>query len=211
MSVLSKIMGATKCFSFTRIFTTRDVLALGKRSNVDKSLSRLVDRKWLERLSPGVFRRFKYNNKPADPAQVAAAKAISFGRSIATISPLNPQLHQIMPRLKVKTKTNFDLPQIFFAIEGRTSSFVYGKVRIVLKGIAPRKLALGESFFGRILRLAWLEGVHNSEQLSQYLDKEAPHLTMQESQHTSRFLHYLPWWLAEPWREFLARQDCMVL
>ena len=101
--------------------------------------------------------------------------------------------------------------QIFFAIEGRTSSFVYGKIRIVLKGIAPRKLALGESVFGRILRLAWLEGVHNSEQLSQFLDREAPMITMQERKHTSRFLHYLPWWLAEPWREFLAWQDCLVL
>lgn len=209
MSVLSKIIAATKCFSFTRIFTTRDVLALGKRSAVDKALSRLVESRWIERLSPGVFRRYRYNNKPADPAQVAAAKATSFGRSIATLKPLKDQGNR--PRFKVRCKSNSELPQIYFAIKGRTSSFVYGKVRIVLKGIAPRKLALGESFFGRILRLAWLEGVHNSEQLSQFLDREAPLITMQESKHTSRFLHYLPWWLAEPWREFLDWQKCLVL
>lgn len=205
MSVHSEILNAISRYSYTQIFTTREMLHLGSRESVDKALSRLVEWKCIERISPGVFRKFKYKNKPASPTQVAAVKAASFGRSIATMGSIEEQKN--IPRLKVRTKSNRDLPQIFFAIKGRTSSFVFGKIRIVLKGVASRKLALGESYFGRILRLAWLDGIQNSEKLSRFLFVVAPPLTHQESTHSSRFPPFLPWWINELWQDFLAWQS----
>lgn len=128
-----------------QIFTTRELLGFGSRGAIDTALVRWVNAGLLERLARGVFRLCRSDNRPISVCEIAAVKCRAFGKKIATIGSAELSSRSIANKPE----------QFVFVTDGSTSSFWFGEKKIVLRGIAPRKLALGESEPGRALRDLW--------------------------------------------------------
>ncbi len=127
-----------------RIFTTRQLLSYGRRAAVDQATARLVRQKIIVRLARGVFVR---EGSPIPSVfAVARAKARSFGKRVR----LHPRSLASELGLGLKPPA-----QPTFAVAASSSSFQFGSLQIHLKKTAPRKLSLGDSPAGRVLRALW--------------------------------------------------------
>jgi len=162
-----------------RILTTRDFLTYGRRGAIDQGLSYLVKKGFIRRLARGVFVRDQLENMIFTNAEIAKAKAESFGRRLAIDpnAPL-PFLPDHLRALKrLPTKANRKGPatplhiaeihdrireaqatQTVFYIDGRTSKFRIGDQIIHLKQNSPRAMKLNENKAGRHLRTLWRLG-----------------------------------------------------
>lgn len=128
-----------------QIFTSRDVLAFGARSAIDTELARLVRSGRIVRIARGVFVKEGSNNPSM--AEIAEAKARAFGKVFVSnfSNPATDPTH----------RNQGQKGEMFFGVSGRTSSFrVNGQV-VSLKGVGPRKVQLGNSKSGQVLRALW--------------------------------------------------------
>lgn len=128
------------------IFSTRDLLHYGTRAAVDQCLYRLVKAQIIIRLAWGLFMRNEYDDTLLPLAStVAIEKAKAFGRQIIS--------HGIDAAKKLGL-TPADNQPLIFATNGRSSSFRFGKNKLVIyfKGVSARKMALGDSQVGLIIR-----------------------------------------------------------
>src|SRR5262249_39590122 len=87
---------------------TQDVVHFGKRSTVDQTLKRCVDKGHIRRLARGVFMRIHWRGRDISNEEIARIKAEAFGKSF-----------------HVKDGT--------FRVSGRSSTFMFGEMKIQLK------------------------------------------------------------------------------
>lgn len=133
------------------LISTRELLPFGKRGTVDWATHTLVNRQIIDRLASGVFRLRLPGNKPVSVADIAEFKARIFGRVLVSFGSVLPnEIEQLLPNLGKNTRV--------FAISGRTSAFQTSQSRVVLLGMARRKIALGNSEIGRAMRDLWFVG-----------------------------------------------------
>jgi hypothetical protein len=130
----------------SQTFFTRDVLQLGPRNSVDKCLSRMVQTNTITRLARGYFLPNKPNAKVPSLEEIAKGKAKAFKRSI--------EMHGINAIKIFFENCKTDCARTF-ATNGNSSSFQSVHGRIVLVGMAPRKLALGNTEHGLLIRALW--------------------------------------------------------
>ncbi|HEY9785627.1 MAG TPA: DUF6088 family protein [Candidatus Obscuribacterales bacterium] len=130
-----------------QIFTTRELLSYGKRANVDQVMSRLVKSEVVIRLARGVFIRNDDGIELPSVWEVAKAKAAAFAKNIYRAGDDAWVVLGLKNKGQQTTTT--------FATSGRSSRFWYRDSLICFIGMAPRKLALGDSKPGLVLRALW--------------------------------------------------------
>lgn len=134
-------------------FTSAIFLDVGTRASVDQALSRLVKSAVITRVTRGVFVRSTENRYlgkvlPA-PGEVAEALAKAKGASL--------QMHgaEAARRLDLTTQTP---TQTVFYTTGPSKRFRVGKLQVVLKHTASRKLTLAGRPAGIALSALWYLG-----------------------------------------------------
>ncbi len=158
----------------SRIFTTREMQYCGSRGAVDQELSRLVKVGVLIRLANGVFVRHDHPSPFLPPDEIVQAKAAAFGKRIARDGT------ETLAQLNV---TDTPRDKLFYSSSGCTTEFnltLHG-MRVQLKGVSERKMQLGDSAPGTLLRALWQLGdkkcssslIHNAMQLLNRPEKES--------------------------------------
>lgn len=125
------------------LFTTRDFLSYGKRSAVDQALYRLVKSERIRRVVRGVFIKPDAGRPPVSATEVAIVKARSFGRRIIK------HCADVAFNIGLISEVSHEPT---FATDGSSSSFRFRETTIHFKGIGPRKMILGDSRSGWVLR-----------------------------------------------------------
>jgi hypothetical protein len=123
------------------LITTRAMIGYGTRKAVDCTISALVKKGILKRVARGVFAK-RERKSPVTIEEVATVKANSFGRKLIKHAA------KVAHMLGISEKSSSNE----FEIDGRSSSFLFGDIRIRFKGTSPRKIALGDSPVGTIVR-----------------------------------------------------------
>ena len=130
-----------------QIFTTGDMLHHGSRSAVDQVLRYLVNNERIQRLCRGVFVR----DLSIEPSvlEVARVKAKRFNKEMVQTA------HDVLRKFAIPLPKD---EREILAVNGRTSHFRYGHVTVRFKGVSNRKVQLGETNVGHILRHLWFLG-----------------------------------------------------
>lgn len=130
-----------------QLFTTRDFLSYGSRAAVDQALCRLVKSGYIERVARGVFVKASQAGQMIFSAMaVARVKAESFGKRIFSHAADAAQKLGLIPAGN---------RQPSFATNGRSSSFRFGDSVIHLRECSPKKMWLGDSNAGLVIRALW--------------------------------------------------------
>lgn len=185
-----------------QIFTTRELIPYGgKRSALDAALSRMVARGYLERLCRGVFRIFRSDNPTVAPREIAEIKLRAFAKRIASIAPVTAMEEPLL-LIELEAESNSDLAsnEVVFATNGRSSRFMFGDRQIVVRGLAMRKLALGETKVGLGLRRIWLAG-----ELAFDMDKLftlCASFGREDWWELGKSRMFLPWWISDQFANY---------
>ena len=128
------------------MFFSRDCLNCGQRNTIDKCLSRLVRSGFLIRLAFGCFMQDVPGAKTPTKDEMAFGKAKAFGRRVFVhgVNALKEFVHVDAPHTANSVAT-----------DGASSSFISLHGRITSKSYAPRKLGLGDSVTGLLIRSLW--------------------------------------------------------
>lgn len=161
------------------IFATRDLLCFAKRTTVDSFLIRLLEENQIERLTPGLYR-----TKPAKQDQVKEEEIVQAKlRAFARESPgkLSNKMHHTSVYLTSGSNSSLTLTA--------------KAVKVELKKIGPRKLALGQSRVGMTLRGFWMQGKSNckEEDIAAFLMT----LSRNERIEIAKMKRLLPQWLID--------------
>jgi hypothetical protein len=132
-------------------FTTRDCLAFGFRSAVDRALSRLVKKGTIRRLARGIFARDPDCRRNFSDFEIAKLKAEAFGRKIVK--------HPFTVAIELGIISNGQAETVF-SIDGYTSKFRIGDRTIHFKQISSRKMRLIKSKSGQAMCALWHLGKH---------------------------------------------------
>ncbi len=172
----------------TKIHCTRDVLYCGTRGAVDQEMQRLVQNGTLIRLANGVFARYDHPTKLIHPEEIVQAKATAFGKRVLQDGS------EIMAQLNI-TETPRD--KVSFAASGSTTEFnlcLHG-MKVQLNGVSARKLALGDTATGALLRAFWQLGRENCS--SQLIRDTMQLLNRTEKELLWKFVSLIPAWLKD--------------
>lgn len=171
----------------TALLATREFLPFAERKYIDRATGRLVKTQFFERLAYGVFRVHRDSNKPVTVQQIAEFKAKSFGRIAVSLGSV------LTERVRIKLKID-EQPVEVFATTGHSSSFRFEGKIIYLKGMAKRKIALGETPAGRTMRDLWLLGEKSvDEKLANAVEKELH----EHGKHLVNCKPLMPQWLTD--------------
>ena len=134
-------------------FTSTQFNALGTRASVDQTLSRLVKKGEIKRLSRGVFvrpRKSRYVGEVMpEPATVAQAIASARGETV--------QVHGAEAARLLGLTTQMPIQAVFYT-SGPSRELKLGNLPLILKHVARRKLALSGRPAGLALSALWYLG-----------------------------------------------------
>jgi len=163
-------MSKQSCLSFIRrhisrlkegqIFTTRDCLIYGKRSNVDNALFRCVRGGVIIRIARGVFVRRTSNFTPPSPLEIAIIKARSFGKELLTHGADTCAKYKLIP-------SGNDQPTYY--VDGCTSRFFYQGNYINFRRASKKRMRLLDDRAGLAIRALWHIGKKTIQQI--HIDK----------------------------------------
>ena len=168
---LSSIMRHISNMKYDEIFTTRDCLQYGKRSNVDNALFRAVKSGFIVRLARGVFMRRSTKFVFPSALEIATAKARAFGKQILAHGA------GLAHKLKVGAAAGTEMctkagteggteanaeasteanakpcAEPTYYVSGSSSSFRYRNQRIHFKRACPKLMHLPDDRLGLTLR-----------------------------------------------------------
>ncbi|MBN1961049.1 MAG: type IV toxin-antitoxin system AbiEi family antitoxin domain-containing protein [Deltaproteobacteria bacterium] len=134
-------------------FLSSIFLKYGKRATIDQTLSRLVKSGFIERVARGVFVRPKKNafigTVPPTPFKIAETVAKTVGAKISINGA------EALRRFGLSTQTP---TQAVFYTEGPTRKLKFGKLKIIIKHVSPRKLVLAHRPAGQAITALWYLG-----------------------------------------------------
>jgi hypothetical protein len=163
--------------------------ALGTRAAVDQTLSRLVKRGEIARISRGVFVRPKRSRYVGEvmpePSKVAQAIARAHGETV--------QVHGAEAARLLGLTTQMALQAVFYT-SGPSRELKLGNLPLILKHVARRKLALSGRPSGLALSALWYLG---KEQVTKGTIKTIREkLTPQEFEEFKAEAPSMPAWMA---------------
>jgi hypothetical protein len=181
------------------IFTTQSLLgeSPATRNAIDVMLHRAKNRKELEHLAQGVYR--KPTDEPPPPIEVVAEiKVNSFKRRMCGCSG-RCCLYAIAIMKNGKKKQR----QVVFAIDGSSSAFMYGKTRVVLRNTSAKKILWCQSEFGLMIRrLTYVGREDCSDELIATSLRKLKRVV--SSAEIKRFAKLMPNWLWAKLNEYFA-------
>lgn len=147
MSTAAFVRKYVEALEAGQLFSTREVLRGGKRGAVDQALYRLIKKNVIVRVVRGLFQKQRDRSAPKPSIrEVAEAKAKAFGKQLWTHGLEAAQKFGIQQLRRTANNA------YVFATDGASSSFRYGKTRIILLHVAPRKLRFKDTVPGLIIR-----------------------------------------------------------
>lgn len=132
-------------------FISAQFSAFGTRASVDQSLSRLVKKGEIARISRGVFVRPKMSRYVGEvmPEASKVAQAIAHGETV--------EVHGAEAARLLGLTTQMPLQAVFYT-SGRSRELKLGNLPLILKHVARRKLALSGRPSGLALSALWYLG-----------------------------------------------------
>lgn len=183
------------------LFTTRDLLNYGPRPAIDNAIYSLVRNGEIVRIARGVFASSKRKTE-VSTFEIATVKAKSFGRTIVS------HARDIAWQLGLLDPLDRNL-QPTFATNGRTSRFRFGPITIHFKGTSPRKMFLGDSRTGQIIRALCHIG---KERISpENVEAAIEDLSVDERTRAGSLCAFMPAWLSKFFCEFYRPAHSIVL
>jgi hypothetical protein len=152
-------------------FTSTEFGTLGSRAAIDQALSRLVGKGELVRIVRGVFvqpKKSRYvGNVMPEPSKIAQAIANAHGETI--------QVHGAEAARLLGLTTQMPLQSVFYTT-GRNREIKLGNLKLTLKHVAKRKLALSGRPSGLALTALWYLGKEhvNTNTIKTIREKLAP-------------------------------------
>ncbi|HEY9775263.1 MAG TPA: DUF6088 family protein [Planktothrix sp.] len=174
-------------FAPGELICTRQFLHIGSRSAVDTELWRSVNDGSLTRIVNGVFARPPTGDEVIEPPsarEVAEIKARAFGKTIVSD-------HADAAR-QFELTTQDEKGEIVFRVSGRTSQFRFNGTYIYLRAASRRKIQLGDSTLGKLLRALWYLGETECERSQPQIEAK---LIKAASITNRRIAGWIPWWL----------------
>jgi hypothetical protein len=182
----------------------------GYRNEVDQAMFKLVRSKYITRLTWGVFT--KAGAKRPSALEIAQIKARAFGKELVTHgAKLVDQFSQIFTAMNdSKTDNQLGQPPIprtedrnkdhLFFVQGRSSSFRYGDIRIYLHGTTSKRTTGGETTTSQVKRALWHLG-NNATAPHLYLALHSLSIDMLED--LTEQAAWMPAWLSNAARSVL--------
>lgn len=168
-------------------FLSRQALIkFGTARAVDAVIKRLLDKGIIIREIRGLYYKRERTRKTT-VEEVATAKAKAFGRKI--FSDAANLAHKFGIAAKPET------PGPRFATDARTSSFDFHGVPITLKGTSPKKVKLGDSAPGKIIRA--LCSIGKNEISHEIVSRVTSGLSFREMVAIADLGNLMPAWLNE--------------
>ena len=174
-------------------FSIRDCLIYGDRNTVDQVFHRLVIEGRIVRVARGVY--IKDTSPPPSVAEIIEVKVKAFGRTIAAHG--SQAAHRLSGQGQDK---------LVFATNGATTSFRVGNRVVHLVRTSVRKMQLGDSPAGLIIRALWHLGKKACRQETAALLMER--LGRDDKTSLRLAAASMPQWLRECFARF-ARMDCL--
>ncbi|MBA3858941.1 MAG: hypothetical protein C0507_18710 [Cyanobacteria bacterium PR.3.49] len=131
MSMKAFIRRYINQLSERQVFKNTDLNSLGSRGSIDMALSDLEKRERIVRLTRGLYMKGDAVTPRPSIVEVARLKAQAFG-------------HQLIEDVDDPTFAGVQTPgknEVTFYFTGKTTSFMYGDTKVILKSISPKKLS----------------------------------------------------------------------
>jgi Family of unknown function (DUF6088) len=171
-------------------FTSSVFLGMGARASVDQALSRLARTGAITRITRGVFVRPSESRHLGrvlpEPSKVAETMAMTKGASI--------QVHGAEAARRFELTTQTPAQPIFYT-SGPSRRFRMGKMEVVLKHAATRKLAFAGRPAGLALSALWYLG--KNEVTPNTIEKIRRKLPASEFAALSAAKASMPGWMAD--------------
>ncbi|MGD9679865.1 MAG: DUF6088 family protein [Candidatus Obscuribacterales bacterium] len=194
MSAVARIRAFIAKLDQDTIFTTRDLLTFGTRSSVDNAVYDLVKLQEIVRIVPGVFSLPGRQQKPT-LNELAIIKAKSFGHRIIK------HASYIASELGIDQSRVPD-DEVWFATSGSTSQFKFGDITIKFKPTSARKMRLGDTCVGQVIRalnyVGWKEVTEHTVAIA------TAHLSSRNIRRIQALASMMPAWLSS---YFLERES----
>lgn len=188
MSTASSIRRFVNALAEGQTFTTRDVVNLGPRSAVDRALAKLITKDRIVRLAHGVYMRGDETTPLPSLAQIASAKAASYGKELLV------QKEDLLEKLRL-TAACSDKSVITYWVNGSSSEFKYGDKKIIFKSVSAKRVQLLKKG-GPALSLAALAHVGKKKVTRTEIMMTAT-FNNHERQQLKELLHAVPDWLSK--------------
>ena len=176
-------------------FTPAAFLSMGARASVDQSLSRLVKAGTITRVTRGVFVRATESRHLGkvlpEPSKVAEMLARAKGASI--------QVHGAEAARRFELTTQTPVQPVFYT-SGPSKRFRMGKMEVVLKHAASRKLAFAGRPAGVALSALWYLG--KNEVKAHTIEQIRRKLSASEFEALSAAKALMPGWMAEAFSRY---------
>ena len=174
-------------------FSIRDFLIYGGRNTVDQVFHRLLVEGRISRVARGVY--IKCTSPSPSLAEIIEVKVKAFGRSIAA--------HGSQAGRKLNGK---EQDKLVFATNGATTSFRVGNRIVHLIRTSVRKMQLGDSAAGLIIRALW----HLGERACQLETAAllAERLGRDDYKNLRLAAAIMPQWMRQCFARFI-RMDCL--
>lgn len=125
-------------------FLTKSLLGLGSRTAVDQVLSRLNESGAIARVTRGVYVRPKVSKLLGRSVMPSAFEVVE---AIAEAEHAKVQVHGAEAARQLGLSTQVPA-QVTFMTNGAAHCFTLGKLKVTMKQVAPKKLALAGSSAG---------------------------------------------------------------
>jgi len=174
-------------------FANTELLQYGSRASVDKTLSRLVKKEEILRLTPGIFARpkksqFVGNVMPAI-AQIVKVIAKNYGETI--------QIHGAEAARQFKLTTQVPTTPVYNT-SGPSRELTIGNLKIRLKHVSNRKLLLAGKRQGLALSALWYLGKNNVN--TEVISRIKKKLTATEFESLKKA--NMPIWMANAFEQY---------
>lgn len=167
-------------------FATRHFLSYGSRGSVDQALHYLVKKEHIIRLARGVFVRLSNDESLPSIKEIAATKALAFGKKIFT--------HALDAAYKLGIAPSGN-EEAVFSIIGKTTSFqsIFG--RIILKGTTSKDAKLEDKLPGLLIRA--IRHMKDNGSISQMVNQTINKFGRIEKQNIYYFMPCMPSWMSD--------------
>jgi hypothetical protein len=189
MSTSKNILKHIKQIPTGEPFSINSLKGLTSASNLQQILCRLAKKKYIIRLSRGIYVRPLINKLvgeiPPEPQKIAKTIAKTYGEKIGVSGAEAANLLGLSTQVPVK--------HVFYTT-GTTRTIKIGNLEITLKHISPRKLIEPETFIGIVISALWYLGKEN---LNQNILKKIQHkLGRKKFLKLYNYLTNMPSWMA---------------
>lgn len=168
-------------------FTPAELLTLGTRTAVDKTLTRLVKAGLLMKVARGVFVRpeeSKYGKVLPSPLKIAMAKA--HGAIV--------EIHGAEAVRRFGLSTQVQVQPVYYT-SGSARRFKLGKIPVTLRHVSPRKLVAPGTNVGLAISALWYLG---KEQMKpNVFEAIKSRLNPSEFEELKHSASFMPAWMAD--------------